>query len=473
MNCHGVRGLVGLALAIAFVGPCIQAAEFSTSDPSLRSSPETPGVPTVRALLQMNRTAEALAQVQSLIADTPGDARLLSLLGDVLFRKSQFAEAREAYQAALKTDPGCARAHWGLGRMALLDSRKPAARDEFALAYQLDSRDPDIILSYADFVRESQARMTLLQNFLIVASPQDRARREDAAARLEIETRLGQRTAAQLASPYRSYHLKLAGYFPSGKAQSGLVVEARINGGKPLRLVLDSGAHGIVLNGKAARTANLERLTKAGVGGLGPGIDAEAEVALAQTVSIADLQWNNCIVVAGRQDLVPGADGVIGTNVFEDFLVRIDPRSQTLDLSPLPDRGDNDHDAGGALRTYRVGHLLLVQGSRAGREGGYFLLDTGASYSSVANDDVLHPADGGVPLRGAQGAIQGKALKADRVNLAGAKLADAHPVAIDLSGVSRAEGVEISGILGYPAISQSVVTINYRDGLIEFPDSGR
>jgi hypothetical protein len=41
------------------------------------------------------------------------------------------------------------------------------------------------------------------------------------------------------------------------------------------------------------------------------------------------------------------------------------------------------------------------------------------------------------------------------------------PIAIDLREMSRREGVEISGLIGYPAVSQAILTINYRDGLID------
>ena len=49
--------------------------------------------------------------------------------------------------------------------------------------------------------------------------------------------------------------------------------------------------------------------------------------------------------------------------------------------------------------------------------------------------------------------------------------ADVDPIAFDLREISRQEGVEISGLIGYPALSRGVLTIDYRDGLIDIsPD---
>jgi len=43
-------------------------------------------------------------------------------------------------------------------------------------------------------------------------------------------------------------------------------------------------------------------------------------------------------------------------------------------------------------------------------------------------------------------------------------------IACDLRAMSSQTGVDLSGLIGYRALSQQVLTINYRDGLI---DAGR
>jgi hypothetical protein len=38
--------------------------------------------------------------------------------------------------------------------------------------------------------------------------------------------------------------------------------------------------------------------------------------------------------------------------------------------------------------------------------------------------------------------------------------------AIDMSGMSRSTGVELSGFIGYPTLREMVITIDYRDNLV-------
>ena len=55
-----------------------------------------------------------------------------------------------------------------------------------------------------------------------------------------------------------------------------------------------------------------------------------------------------------------------------------------------------------------------------------------------------------------------------RLDVGAARLADFSPVSLDLTEMSRQEGVEISGIVGFSVVSKAVLTINYRDGLVGF-----
>jgi hypothetical protein len=457
---------------LLLLGTIATAAE---PDPQISSRLIAPTLRLARQFLLAGNLDAAHKQVESLVEANPADARALGLLGDVLFRQSKFGDAERAYRLSVQTDPHYARGHWGLGRMAMLWSDPVSARDHFAFAFQLDAQDPDIVLSHSDFVAEPAARITLLRTYLSLADgTQDRIRIEDAAARLEIAQHLGQRGVAELTSPYRPYRLKLAGYFPNGGAQSGLLVEVSING-KPMRFLLDSGADGIFVSGERAQRAGLERIASARVGGVGSVHDGSAFVALAHQVSMGDLQLKDCLVKVTEPGSVPDADGVIGVNVFANFIVRIDPPARTLDLVPFADRGDAGSAASGAIRAYRVGHLLLVDALMNGQSDGLFLLDTGASFSSTPGWGLGETAGSAeIEVRGMRGQVNG-ALRAPpiRLTIGGKQLIDEKPVRLDLREVSRAEGVEISGIAGYPLLSKSVLVINYRDGLVQFDQAGR
>ncbi len=438
--------------------PCMPAAEL-TVEPS--------HIAAVRGLLKANRVEAALSEIRSGLAASPGDSRLQTLLGDALFRQADFAGAENTYQAALRADAHNARASWGLGRVASLQSRPAEATKRFATAFQLDPRDPDIILSYAGCMQDAVARATLLRNFLRLSGPNDIVRREHAVAQLEIADRLGQRRI-RITSSADAYHLPLTDFIRSaGKAQ-GLLLTARINGGKPLRLLLDSGAEGIYLNTRAASKLDLEILAEARIAGLGQKGATNGQVALARTLALEQFQIENSILHVMDLAWLPEADGVIGTDVFKDFLVRIDARKRSLDLLPFQDQPSRSITT---VPTYRIGHYLLVQGSANSRSQGYFMVDTGASSTVIAPraaSSVLPSAFGQeVSLRDARGPIRGATIAPVNLNLAGREWWDSQAVALDLTDLSTQTGVEILGVLGFPLLRQAAVVINYRDGLIE------
>ncbi len=184
-------------------------------------------------------------------------------------RASRFEDARESYQAALRSNPQHARALWGLGRLAALQSRRPEAERYFARAYQADPFDPDIVLAFAEVMQKPEPRTTLLRNFLSLSAAGDRQRREHALYQLELQQRFGHQKLTRVAGPPQSYSIGLSDFFSGTTAPHGLLLRASINGSKPLRFVLDTGAEGIYLNHRAARKMNLELLGEARIAGLG------------------------------------------------------------------------------------------------------------------------------------------------------------------------------------------------------------
>jgi len=400
------------------------------------------------------------------VEPTGANSRLLTVQGDALFQRSEFDAAESTYKAALRADAHNARASWGLGRLASLRSQTAESKKRFAQAFQMDPRDPDIIFSYAGCVQDTEAHTTLLRNFLALSGPGDTKRREHVVAQLEIAERLGERRT-RVASGLESYHFRLTDLAPTPGKLQGLLLTARINGGKPVRLLLDSGAEGIYLNSHAAKKLDLESLGEARIAGLGQTGAASGQVALARTLSIDAFQLENPILHVMDLVWLAEADGVIGTDVFQDFLVRIDAQKRTLDLVPY-----SAQDSLTGTRAYRVGHYMLVEGSANNRSRGYFMLDTGASstvISASAATSILPDSFGQeVNLRDARGPVRGGVAAPARLHIAGRELWDGQAVALDLSDFSKQAGVEILGVLGFPALRQSPFTINYRDGWVEF-----
>src|SRR5689334_10231974 len=106
--------------------------------------------------------------------------------GELHFRRGNFDQARAAFEAAVQSDPDDARSWWGLGRIEEIHFRRDRARDLFAKAYRLDPRDPDILLSYLEYVADPPARAILLRNVASLSRDSNPDRAAAAIAQLAI-----------------------------------------------------------------------------------------------------------------------------------------------------------------------------------------------------------------------------------------------------------------------------------------------
>jgi tetratricopeptide (TPR) repeat protein len=395
-----------------------------------------------------------------------GDANQLSAQGDSLFRQSRFKEAEAAYSEALDLDPRSVRGHLGMGKIAALLSDRGRAAKHYSVAYQVEPSNPDAILAFADVVMEREARQTLLRNFLEL-SPADDKRREDVRARLRVEEQLGTRKVAELKSAYQPYQIPL-----NNLRAGGLVLHARINGGSDLKLILDTGATGVTLNASAGRNAGLEILAPAALVGFGSAAPTRASIALAASFETgAALKITNLLVEVSETELTPDADGMIGLDVFQDFLIRVDPHARQLELSPFDER-DTSLTCVNCTQAYRLGHLLLVPAEVNGHGEGYFILDTGSPYTLISQ--MLMPRSGrATTMAGAEG-DQALAVPSTPVAL---RLGALHMwgfqyATLDTDKISSSNGTAIAGAIGYSLVRDLSLTVNYRAGLVKLGTLG-
>ena len=440
---------------------------LAKADDSAPSLPN-PTLSRARQFLSAGQSAQAESLVNAALASGKDDA-LLCLSGEIQFRRARFAEASSAFAAALALNPENARAHWGLGRIDQFHFRGDSARDRFARAFSLNHRDTDIILSYADYVSDPAARATLLRNVAVLARQDQPQRAEQAVAQLQILDRLQGRTPARLASPYTAYRLPLSGFRPAGANLDGVLVAARINGGKPLHLLLDTGARGLTIDARSAKGLGLETIVASTLRGFGDNGATASHLSLARTVSFGNLAFDECLVEVSDHSLTTGADGVLGVDLFERFQIQLNPGAHTLELTPFDGLAAPSADSIPALGLRK---LLLVNAQLGGGKEGLFLVDTGAAFTSVARHLIPATMQSGRPvgLLGARGALS-DALRIGPLELQVGRrsLVDTAPVALDLGQISEMEGVEISGVLGYSVLGRGSLKIDLRNGRVEFP----
>jgi hypothetical protein len=352
------------------------------------------------------------------------------------------------------------RGHLGLGTIATIRSSKSKAAQHFSTAYQIEPYNPDVILALAGVMEDRPSRLTLLRNFLVLSH--DRKAQAEVREKLKVEELIGSRAASIRSGLSTSYEVPL---FPSRKA--GLLLRARINGGRELKLIVDSGAAGVVLNPSASRGLKLEFLGSMSLAGYGSGPMGQAQLALAEAFETAGFQIANLLLKVSQIELTPDADGVAGLDLFENFLIRVDAPARLLVLTPF---GKEQSQAACAecLPAYRVGHLLLVRGKVNGTADGYFILDSGAPYSLVSRKLLPRYSERTSVAAGVQG-TQALGIPSAPLSFAlGNKhFFDFEYAALDTDEISARNGTEISGAIGLSMLRQMPLTVDYRDGWVK------
>ncbi len=278
----------------------------------------------------------------------------------------------------------------------------------------------------------------------------------------------------------------------------------------PVRLEIDTGVHGLVVNRSVAKRAGLTRLAKTHMQGVGSEGRQAGYMAYVDSIHIGKMEFQNCTVrVIDNDNLINDVDGLIGMDVFSPFLVTLDFPVHNLLLGPLPNRpgetaadslrarsgiseaetvgdgatvselpGDEEFDRYIApemkayTMVYRVGHNLILPAALNGKELGLFVIDTGSWTTTItpqaaAKVAELHGAD--VKVHGMSGRVD-KVYSADHITFRFANLQQKvnEVVAFDTSNISRDLGLEISGFLGATTLEQLTIHMDYRDGLVKF-----
>jgi hypothetical protein len=281
-------------------------------------------------------------------------------------------------------------------------------------------------------------------------------------------------TPTPLASAYRSYHLKLASFAIPPAGPIGLLMKVRVDGGPILRLLLDSGAQNLVLDRRAAARSG----HKAGAGmdliGAG-GPPRTALKAEAATVDIGDIAFRNVPIVIIDGKVVDGIDGAIPLSLFSEFLIHLNVPGRILDLEPYPMETQGLEK--GFVPVRAQDHMLFFPARMEREHDGYLLLDTGSSYNVISNAAAARLKRSrmlarSMTLNAGAGPADGRLFTAGVSFQFGERTMILEPVvAVDLSQMCRRHQLEVSGAIGYPALSESVVSVNYRDALVRIANA--
>jgi len=464
---------------------------FILSAVMLYAGPLDDTLATGRKALANDGVATAWKLAQKALSDAPESAAAHEFAGEVRFRRGEFAEADAEFKAAVEWDPRFALAWWGLGRVAACASMNKTAVEDFHRAYQLNPNDPRILAEWIPRL-SGQERIDAIHRYegmLKTAGANgtgDPKALEDLRQRAELAKAMNGREATALASPYKTVEIPLKAFVDGATHMRTFGLEVMVNS-KPVRLVFDTGAAGIVMSHPAAERVGLTRVADATVRGIGDNAKLTGGYrAIAERFRIGELEYRDAVISVGDQSFVGIEDGLIGSNVLGEFLITLDFGAGKLRLDPLPDYrpGEEFQDRASnleaviprmesATRVFRFGHLLLVPVRVGSANNRLFVLDTGSattliSYELAAAVSNLN-RDDKTALRGLNGRV-GDVYQTGNLALefAGFEQKNREMTAFDTWELSHRLGTEISGFLGLPVLDLFTLTIDYRDGLVKF-----
>lgn len=431
----------------------------------------------VRALLGAYRAEEAYRVAEAAQRAAPGTAPVETVVGMTAYRQGHLVDGEHHFRLALQMDPSYPGALMGLARTLETISKFGTARGLYQSAYHSAPNDPEFILAGLANQQEGAEHIATLERVVAIYDPQTREARA-LRAHIASDKAAGDRKLRQLASAYRHYDLKLLDLLNDPRSRRGVGLSVEINQ-KKFKLMLDTGASGISVSPKAAKKAGLEGLGEEAreARGIGDRPAGDSYALLAAEVKIGEMTLTNVPIAAFSGVSSAGDDGLIGADVFRQFLVGIDFVHGRISLDPFAERppehlGDApDAPTPGFTRVVRLGNHLSLPTSVNGSQGHLFLVDSGSSQSLIdtkaARETTKTYGDDRTRLRGVQGAVK-EVSRADSATLifAGFRQENSDLIAFDMTKVGDSMGVGLAGVLGMPVLGQLKLTIDYREGSV-------
>jgi hypothetical protein len=412
-----------------------------------------------------------------------------------------------------------------LARLDSLSSLYASSLKAVTMAHQLDPTDPDIRREWL-FSLPLKKRLAEAESYGASANGGD----EDDTRDWKLYVDMLRKRAAQPRKPCRlisqveSSRIPLE-YIVKGARFEGYGLPVKLNNRSSLMQV-DTGSTGLLISRRVAEHAGLKAFAEDEVGGLGDQGSKAAYTAFVDKIRIGDLEFQDCqvTVMDTRSDVAGDLDGLIGMDVFSEFLVTLDFPARKLLLGPLPKRpeeskaapalqtdnndGDEAEDSAGQgtsgaaktgdnakaaaaqpsrngpfdryigpemkdyVQVFRIGHDLLIPTALNGSHPKLFILDTGSWATTISPEAAAEVTnvqrDYMQRVVGLSGEVE-NVFKADQVTFTFAHLVqkvDSVP-SLSTSNISRSLGVEVSGFLGAKTLNLLTIHIDYRDDLVK------
>ena len=506
------------------------AGAIATYQGMLEQHPQSPDAHAglIRTYLKQKRVDEAAKAVDLALAQTDSP-RVHVARGEVWFRQGRISDAEGEWVKVINSGFPEARAYLGMARVRDAIAMYKTAKKMIDKAHELDPNDPDIEEEWVDTLSRSE-RIKYLETTLAGDNNWDRDERAEVASYLAyLKQRAKQKSSpCRLVSQVTATETPMVRLMEDPQHLRGYGLTVALNGHKS-KLMLDTGASGILVKRSIAERAGISKITENKVWGIGKKGRRDAYVGTADSIKIGDLEFQNCDIEVMESRSVTGEDGLIGADMFQNFLVDLDFPNEKVKLSELPKRpgeqqklalkreeddSDDDSDTTEAskrddvkpadhppdgkdaktsaparasgpqdryiapemqsyTRVFRFGHELLVPTSIGKVPQKLFLMDTGALTNFIspaaAREVTKVHGDDDTIVEGISGKVE-KVYSANKAVLQFGRLKQENQdlIAFDTKPLSDSTGTEVSGFLGFVLLRFLEIKIDYRDALIDF-----
>ncbi len=291
-----------------------------------------------RTYLKMEKVPLAFETASKGVAAAPASLPAHSALAEVYFRQAKMTEAEKEFLIGVNASHPDARACLGLSRLYSAYSLHARARAMLERAHQLDPRDPEIRRRWIRTLNR-QEQIRLLEEYLAAPNNEDEHGSQSFHTYLEVLKQRAKRPnlSCRLVSKLTSTEVPLKPMIVDPTHLHGFGLTVQVNG-RSSRLLLDTGASGLLINRKLAQKAGIEALAANTFWGIGDKGDAGGYIGYASSIKIGELEFQNCLVEVSEKRSILDDDGIIGADVFSHYLVSIDFLWQKLKLEELPQR---------------------------------------------------------------------------------------------------------------------------------------
>jgi predicted aspartyl protease len=418
----------------------------------------------VRSLLRSADFAGARTEAGALAAAHPRSADAQALFGDALWSVGLFPEAETSYRNAIALEHTHGRAHHGLARVLTAHRDFGSALDHLQAALAAIPRDAEVHHTHG-FVLERAGRFgesaVALENFQNLLTPIER---EDRSLFVRAQVRFLRSFEGR--TPFEWVSNEQVFTAPFRLVKDKIVVEGRVNGGRPVDFVLDTGAEMTVIGQRTAQRSGVSAQGFTISAGVGESGLRGLQLGRLDELQIGSFRMKNVPTLIKNPPLggLPTREGeswsplALGLSMVIDYGRRVVTFGHKLEQP-----GEIEMP----LYSYR---LAMVRGTVNGREPACFVVDTGGEVISIstAMAGLLGPSrTRRIPLKvyGSSGwdrdafLLPGLDLAFDRV-----RFDNFATVVLNLKAPSALLGVELGGIVGHRFLRDYRVGIDLESG---------